>query len=224
AGSITVTNHAPTLLQVAAVTTAGPAGAAAGSVSLVSAGNLTSGAISTQGGALNAGTAAAGRAGGAVFIGGVDRNIAQITTTGAGAVVSGYGGGAGGNVVVTGSDGTLATAGLLNMPTGTATFNGPGLGAGPLAAAGNVRIEGTSVSTGGFSAMGMANGTGGTVVATASSGGLTINGAISSFGGAGNAGSPGGAGANVTLQGQSVTAGPITSFGGGGSGADQAGG
>ena len=64
------------------------------------------------------------------------------------------------------------------------------MGPGPGAAAGDVRAEGTTVSLGGISAMGIGNGTGGTVVATASSGALTITGAVNTLGGAGNAGSP----------------------------------
>ncbi|HEY2561955.1 MAG TPA: YDG domain-containing protein [Caldimonas sp.] len=222
-GSISVTNHAPTLLQVGAIGTWGTAGAAGGDVSLVSAGNVTSGVISTFGGTLNAGTASAGRAGGSVIIDGIDRSIPSITTFGGAAVVSGFGGSAGGNVVMTGSDGTAGTAGLLSVPSGITTFSGAALGTGAGAAAGSVRLEGTTVSTGGISAMGIGNGAGGTVAATASSGALSVTGTINTFGSAGNAGSPGGAGANVTLQGQSVTTAAIDAFGGAGNGADQAG-
>ena len=82
-GSISITNQAPTLLQIGAINTWGPIGAAGGDVSLSSAGNVTSGAITAYGGALNAGTAAAGRAGGSVTIEGVDRNIAGVTAFGA---------------------------------------------------------------------------------------------------------------------------------------------
>ncbi|MEQ1773578.1 MAG: filamentous hemagglutinin N-terminal domain-containing protein, partial [Burkholderiales bacterium] len=182
AGSVTVANMANALLQAGAIDTRGQAGGAGGNVSLVSVGNVTeSSTIQTSGGALNAGTTAAGRNAGSVTITGVNRSVTgAITASGAAGLGTNQAGGNAGVVSITGT-GTLTTN-AITASTGAATGTGAG------GAAGSITLNGTTVTTTGLTTTGAANGNGGTISVTSTTGATTINGAVVSSGGTANAG------------------------------------
>ncbi|MGB9355928.1 MAG: filamentous hemagglutinin N-terminal domain-containing protein, partial [Azonexus sp.] len=217
AGSVTVSNKATTLLQTGAINTSGQAGGAGGNVALTSAGGVTvTSSIATGGGTLNATTSAAGRNAGNVTIKGVNRSIAAaITASGGAAIVAGQAGGAGGNVQVTGTDGTIATAGTLST-TGITARNGNAVGNVASGPAGSIALDATQITaTGALNTTGGNNGAGGNIALT-STGTLNINGAIATSGGTANASSAGSNAGNITISGAGVTStGTITASGSG---------
>ncbi|MDD5385024.1 MAG: filamentous hemagglutinin N-terminal domain-containing protein, partial [Gallionella sp.] len=216
AGSILVTNMATGFgLSTGAISTIGGTSAHGGNVILSSQGNVTvTGTIGTSGGAMGAGSLSAGRNAGNVTIKGVNRSVTGlITASGGAAIVAGYAGGNGGTVLLTGTDGTSVTAGTLSttgITASTGAANTTGLGG----MAGSIALEATTVTaTGALTTTGGANGAGGNINATASSGLLNVNGAITSTGGTANASSAGSNAGNVTLSGVNVTTLGITANG-----------
>ena len=97
---------------------------------------------------------------------GVNRTLTgAVTASGGAAVVAGRAGGNAGNVLVTGSDGSVATAGTLSTAAITAS-TGAAAGTGAGGTPGSIRLEGSGVTTGALTTTGGANGGGG---------GLTVN-------------------------------------------------
>ena len=224
AGNISVTNKAVALLQTGAIDTRGQPGGAGGNVALTSASGVTvTGTIQTSGSTLNAATAAAGRDAGNVTIKGVNRSIAgAITASGGAAIVAGNAGGAGGNVLITGTDGTIATEGTLST-TGITARSGNAVGTVASGTPGSITLDATQITaTGALNTTGGNNGAGGNVVLT-STGTLNINGAIATTGGTANASSAGRNAGNVTISGAGVTSAAAGTITAGGSGAVTAG-
>ncbi len=184
AGRLEVTNNAPTLLQVGAIDTSGQAGGSGGDVRLVSAGNVTaSSTIALGGGALAAGTIAAGRDAGSLTVQGVNRMLSgAVTASGTAAVVAGNKDGDAGSIVVTGPAGTVTGSGTLSTAALTAS-NGAALGATTTGAAGRIVLDGSAITVNGnYTTSGTALGSGGAITLLATDGGITATGRALSAG------------------------------------------
>lgn len=221
AGSITVTQNNATagaMLQTAALNTSGGTKGAGGAVQLSSASNVNvTSTITTSGGAAVAGGTHAGAAAGNVTITGVNRTVTgAITANGGAGVGTNQPGGNAGVVSITGA-GSLTT-GAITARTGAATGTGAG------GAVGSITLSGTTVSSGALNSSGQANGHGGNVSVSATTGAAMLT-TITTSGGAANAGTPGrnaGTVAVTTAGNASMTT--IAANGGNGNGTGQAGG
>jgi hypothetical protein len=217
ATAISVSNTAAAgNVTTGAISTVGGLKGLGGNVVLASATDVTVGGTIQIGG--GAGVNSAGMAAGTLTITGVNRSVTGAITAsgGAGSGVD-QAGGAAGVVSIAGTTGTLSLAGVTAR-TGAATGTGAG------GTAGSMTLNGTTVSSAALTTTGGANGDGGTITATATTGLLNVTGAITTSGGVANANTAGPNAGNVTLTGDSVTTLGVTANGANGSGLNFAGG
>jgi filamentous hemagglutinin family protein len=188
AGAITVANTAGNL-TTGSVTTSGGAKGHGGSVSLSALGALSTGAagtIDTSGGVTITGNA--GRNAGSVTLAGnsVSTGTGAITARGSAGLGSNQAGGSAGAVSITSAG--AVTSGVITSSSGNATGTGGGGGAGA------ITLTGGNLSLANLVATGGTNGNGGAVTVTAA-GSLAL-GSIAAGGGAGAT-----SGGTVTLTG-----------------------
>ncbi len=195
-------------------TITGNAGRNAGNINL--SGNtitaVAAGTITANGSNGLGANQAGGNAGTVTINGAGAFSLRAITASGGNGIAANGGGGNAGVINISSS------AGAVNMNGTTLTArNGTAFGTGTAGAAGSVSVAGTAVTLGAVTTAGNSKGNGGSVTATASTGALTLNGAINSGGGAGVAGTVGGNAGAVSLTGNSIAsaaAGTVTASGG----------